>query len=176
MMRMGRYRRKIAIAVALAACVAAILIIARPREEIADPAVLAKMPLGELRDSEIETLIRSALRNADRVIVNGWGPQPKGGQELVITDRSTLNALAENFSVGRDSGQPKPFFCPKLAYSTVRCQGAIEPILHFADEQMIYIWYSRRASDSRGPPLAVGAEFGKLLAELLSLDRGPRDN
>ncbi len=148
----------------------------RPRQEITDPAVLSRMPLGQLKDSEIETFIRSALRNADRVIVNGWGPQPKVGQELVITDRSTLNELADSFTVGRDSGQPKPFFCPKLHYTTVRCQGTFEPILHFADEKMIYVWDQKRPSDHGRLPVAVRAKFGKQLAELLGLDDDPMDN
>ncbi len=163
---MGRYRRKIAIALALAACVVAILIITRPRDEITDPAVLAKMPLGELRDTETETLMRAAFRNAKRAIVHGWGP--RGGQELVIVDRSTLDELADNFAAGRDVGQLKPFFCPKLTYTNVKFEGPYTPDFEFADEQRIFIY--------QGKQMYVRVQFARKIADLLGLDDRLRES
>jgi hypothetical protein len=159
---MDRSRRKIAIAGAVAGCVATILIAVRPREEIADPAVLGKMPLRTLRDSELETLVRAAFRNAQRVVVHGWPTPPATDRQLVISNVVTLGELADNFSIGRDAGQLNPFFCPKLTYTNVIFEGPYRPNFTFTGDQRIYVF--------EGNEMDVRVKFSRYFADLLGLD------
>ena len=131
------------------------------RADLTDPAALAKMPLSDLRGTEVEILIRAAFRGAQKVIVNG-AARGSGDQELVIIDSGTLDSLGDSFSVGRDYGQFKKFSCPRLTYTDVRFDGPYKPNFTFTDDQRIYVY--------GGTNVDIGAKFASQLADLLGLD------
>jgi hypothetical protein len=56
------------------------------RPDVTDPAVLARMPLAKVRDSEMETLVRAAFRHAHEVTVRSEGRPMHPSRHAVITD------------------------------------------------------------------------------------------
>jgi hypothetical protein len=137
------------------------------RKAITDPAVLATMPPEKLLDAEIDTLIRAAFRNADRVLFQAEGSDARRPREMEFSDRATLDSLADCFAVGPDCGTLPRYPYPGVMYTGVRIEGPYRLGFTFLDNQEIYLHVSTRR-------VGVATRFSKKIGDLLNLsDKEP---
>lgn len=131
------------------------------RADIADPAVLANMPVEDLRNAEVETLLRAAFRNARKVTITTEMPENQPLRTVVVEDQTTLNELADIFYVGRDQVRPG-FRHPGTTYVQVEIDGPYRPDFNFMDTLHIHF-----RSGPRWVP--VPGKFVVKLGEILKL-------
>ena len=135
------------------------------RRDVTDPAVLAQQALTKLRDSELETLVRAAFRNASEVIIEYEGSRGHlPGRHLIITDRQKLDHLAALFAIGADNQQLPRYHYPGMMYTHVEFEGPYQPNFVFTSEKEVLIF--------SGPNRHVRTPFVKSLADELELPRG----
>ena len=123
-MEMATHKTKILIAIPCAVVALALALMATRRPTLTDPDEISKLPPNELRDAEIECLIRAAFANVTAVAI-----QSEAAPSITITDPQVLNDLAEQFAVGFDS-EPLPMYRhPGLEYTTLTFEGPYAPPL-----------------------------------------------
>jgi hypothetical protein len=165
---MSRHWRKILLIAAIATALLAPLIIrASRRAEITDAAVLAEMRPSELRDTEIETLVRAAFQNAEQVILRA-GSNKDNGRHVVVNDRIVLRELAECFAVGSDDGQLPRYRNPGLTYVRATFEGPYRADFEFTEDKAIFLFGNPGIPGSRHG-LAVRTDFAKKIADTLGL-------
>lgn len=156
------------------AVVGAIVAVATPiiqearRPDVTDPTELARLPLINLRDSELETLVRAAFRNAAELRIDYEGsPSTARARYVIITDHETLDRLAMVFALGTDEFQLPPYPYPGMMYTRVRLDGSHQLDFVFTSPKDIF-FYS--APDAVGSPRrTVRTQFAKALADELGL-------
>jgi hypothetical protein len=158
---------KLALAVTLTIAFGAVVAIwAMPsprRPDITDPVVLAGMPLKELSDVEVETLIRAEFRSAENVTISSEVKTENGEwrKPTTITDRATLDGLANCFAVGSDDEKLPRYRHPGTLYTNVEFAGPSRPNFVFIYEKRIYVY--------GGTQVNVATPFARKLAGLLDL-------
>lgn len=96
--------------------------IATRRPTLTDPAEIGQLRVNDLRDSEIECLVRAALANATAVTI-----QSEAAPSITVTDPQVLSDLAKQFTIGFDS-EPLPMYRhPGLEYTWLWFEGPYTP-------------------------------------------------
>ena len=160
--RKGKSRLRIALWLAFLGVAVAVAFIVFRRPNMTDPAEIAKAPGRSLRDAEVETLIGAAFRNARKVTIQSEGDKGRvKSRRVTLTNRQTLNRLADSFALGSDGNKLPAYPYPGVMYTTVRFDGPYQPDFTFNSDTGIYI-YSGRSVD-------IKSSFGKLVGDLLGL-------
>ncbi|MBX9789787.1 MAG: hypothetical protein K2Y37_12790 [Pirellulales bacterium] len=147
---------------AVAIAIAATILLRRA--EVTDPAVLATMPLDELRDSELETLVRAAFQNAIRVNLAADTGHGQTERSVTITDGVALADLAQKFAIGPDHERLPFYEYPGITYTRVTIDGRFESAFSFSSENSIYV------HGTHGRFLRVRTAFAMKIADLLHLE------
>jgi hypothetical protein len=122
----------------------------------------------ELRDTEIETLIRAAFRNADQVVLRA-GSNRDNSRQVVVTDRATLDELAGSFALGRNDNETLPHYrSPGLTYARVTFEGSYPADFQFTDDTVIWL-YGQRGNPGARHELEVRTVFSKSIRDALRL-------
>lgn len=168
--RMRRYWLRILLTAILALAVAIPLtILALRRPDVTDPQTISQMPLRELRDREVETLVRAAFQRAESVELSTGVKTPSGEYRphVIVNDRETLDGLADCFTVGNADGYASvfaalPYPHPGMEYTTVKFRGPYRPDFTFVDQTRISVFH--------GTHVDVATRFAQKLALPLGLD------
>ncbi|HJT33770.1 MAG TPA: hypothetical protein VJ783_17115 [Pirellulales bacterium] len=131
---MATRKTKILLAVPCAGLALAAVLIATRRPTLADPAAISKLRPNDLRDSEIECLIRAAFAKASAVAI-----ECERGPSITVTDPKVLNNLAEQFAVGVDPGPRTTYRHPRLEYTRLTFDGPYPLRLVFAGEERVLL-------------------------------------
>ena len=103
----------------------------------------------DLRDAELETLIKAALHSAEQVEVQSEVEAVRGDRSsfrsAVITDAGTLTELASLFRVGEDRAATRYDQYPGMDYVRVTFTGPYKPDFQYTGNGSIYIYPNRRA-------------------------------
>lgn len=147
----------------LGCAVAAIAVTLRlnRRADLTDPAEIAKLPGNELRDGEIERLVRAAFMEAKSAHIKS-----EAARSITVSDQAILRRLAEHFAIGHDDEQLPMYQHPGLEYTVVTFDGPYTPQLAFTGPKDAMLM-----SDKPGPwpRFRMHAKFGRTLADLLGL-------
>ena len=148
----------------LAIVAAVLLAISLRRSDISNPDQLAKMSLTDLRDSEMETLIRAAFRSAGRVEIHWEGRDAKGKRicpSMSIADRAALDEFADNFKAGWDKRPTyyRPY--PGIDYLKVEFVGPFNPASTYTGTDRVYVYGGRQ--------IEVATPFTRKLADIVGI-------
>ena len=150
------------------------------RPDITDPAILATMPLDELRDGELETLVRAAFRNATSVHIETEQHPRRPTRAATITERDELDELAELFVVGGGGPQLPLYGYPGLTYVRVTFDGPYRPDFSFTSDRRIHVLDGsvihsiHNVDDIRSRSAIIHTAFSKQIADLLKLEEVER--
>lgn len=159
---MATRKTKIFLAIPCAAMALAAVLIATRRPTLTDPAEISKLRPNDLRDLEIECLIRAAFANATAVAI-----QSEAAPSITVTDRQVLDDLAKQFAVGFDS-EPLPMYRhPGLEYTRLTFEGPYSPPLFVFTSPKHVLLSGDTPKGYRG--FYVRNEFCLALAKLLHL-------
>lgn len=162
-MGMAIFRKtKTLLAVACVILAVAVVPVVTRRPTRTDPNEISKLPPNELRDAEIECLIRAAFRKATAVAI-----QSEAAPSITINDPQVLNDLAKQFAVGFDA-EPLPMYRhPGLEYTRLTFEGPYAPPLFvFTSEKGALLSGDEPKGYRR---FYVRNQFCLALAELLAL-------
>lgn len=129
---MAARKTKILIAVPCVALALVAVLIAMRRPTLADPEEISKLRPNDLRDAELESLIRAALANATALSIEG-----EAAPSITITDPQVLKNLADQFAVGVDPGPRTMYLHPRLEYTRLTFEGPYPLRLFFAGEDQL---------------------------------------
>jgi hypothetical protein len=132
------------------------------RPDLTDPAELAKLPPNELRDAEVECLVRAAFADARSVRVRS-----EAVPSITISDREIIGRLSEEFAVGYDAEQLPMYRHPGLEYTAITFEGKEAPTICFTGPNDAMLLASEPGRFRR---FGVRARFARLLADLLHLE------
>ncbi len=117
----------------------------------------------DLRDAELETLIKAALGSAEQVEVQSEVEAVRGDRSsfrsAVITDAGTLTELASLFRVGEDRAATRYDQYPGMDYVRVTFTGPYKPDFIYTSNRTISIHprsaqvceaFTRRLADTAG--------------------------
>jgi hypothetical protein len=151
-----------AIASIALAFVAAPMVVESRRPDVTDPDVIEVMPMSSLRDSEVETLVRAAFRNAKEVTIRSAGqPGRVRSRRVTIADRRALDELADRFASVHDVEGMPAYPYPGLEYTQVTFDGPHRADFRFGYPNEIHIGARR---------LLVSADFCKVVGDALGLE------
>lgn len=157
-------KTKTLFAIACAVLALAVAPIVTRRPTLTDPEEISKLPPNELRDAEIECLIRAALANATAVTIDS---------KVTLTDPQVLKDLAKQFAVGFDSDPLPTYRYPGLEftnrgleYARLTFNGPYEPQLEFTGQKRMWL---RGAKPGEGRDFDVCTPFCRSIAELVGL-------
>ena len=133
-----------------------------------DPAEIAKLPPKELRDAEIECLVRAAFRAARSVHIKS-----EAVASITVTDPTVLGALADRFAVGSDDERLPMYRHPGLESTDITFDGPYTPRLGFTGPKEVMLMSDRPGQWAR---FRVRTKFARALADLLGLERFSETN
>jgi hypothetical protein len=145
------------------ACVAlGIILVPNRRPDVTDPAEIARMPPKELRDVEIECLVRAAFKEARSAQIKS-----EAAPSITVTDPAVLRALADQFAVGSDDEQLPMYRHPGLEYTWITFDGPHTPELVFTGPKDVMLVSGKTRQWHH---LYVRTKFARALADLLGLE------
>ena len=125
----------------VAVCLLAAVVVLR-RADITDPSRLAEMPVRELRDAEVVTLMRAAFRQAKKIDLKTEIPETPGDhsnyRNVSTSDPTVLNGIADCFDVGDDRRYAGYSPYPGVIYMKVEFTGPYQPNFTFSDDNHIF--------------------------------------
>ena len=156
--------------------VAASLAVALRRADITDPTQLAKMPKAKLRDREVETLMRAAFRNAQKIDMQ-WADHtndsgPEAYPTISIDDKAVLAKLADSFQVGweGDFMDYRPYY-PSSMYLRVTFAGPYKPDFTLTNDHEILIFSGKGDGSLRS--IEVSTAFVRKIADVIGIGYKP---
>lgn len=155
-------------ALLIVACLGIILIayvFLNRRPDLTDPAAIAKLPPSELRDAEVERLVRAAFAGARSVHV-----QSEAAPSIDVSDPAILRRLSQEFAVGRDAEQLPMYRHPGLEYTVLTFDGGDEVRILFTGPKEAMLMRDRPEHFRR---FDVHTKFARSLADLLRLETVP---
>jgi hypothetical protein len=133
------------------------------RSDLTDPAEIAELPPGELRDAEIERLVRAAFANARSAHIKS-----EAAPSITVTDPKVLEGLSSQFAVGSDSQELPMYRHPGLEYTVVTFNGPYTPRIGFTGPKDAMLMSDK---PGRWRHFGVRTKFALALANVLGLSR-----
>ncbi|HEV3345213.1 MAG TPA: hypothetical protein VG125_32850 [Pirellulales bacterium] len=152
---------KMLLLLACAGVALGMILVANRRPDVTDPAEIARMPPEELRDVEIECLVRAAFREARSAHIKS-----EAAPSITVTDPVVLGALCDQFAVGCDDEQLPMYRHPGLTYTWITFDGPYTPELVFKGPKDVALVSGK---PRQWHHLYVRTKFGRALADLLGL-------
>jgi hypothetical protein len=156
--------------------VAASLAVALRRADITDPAQLEKMPKAKLRDREVETLMRAAFRNAEKINIQ-WTDHakdygPEAYPTISIDGKAVLAELADSFHVGWEGEftDYRPYY-PSSMYLRVTFAGPYKPDFTLTEDHDILIFGGK--DDGSWRSVEVSMAFVRKIAAVIGIGYKP---
>lgn len=156
-------------AILIVACLGVSLsahVILNRRADLTDPAAIAKLPFIELRDSEVERLVRAAFAEARSVHI-----ESEAAPSIDVSDPAILRRLSNEFAVGRDAEQLPMYRHPGLEYTIFTFDGNDDVSIRFTGPKEAVLM---GAGPGRFRRFDVRTQFAKSLADLLRLELAPK--
>lgn len=141
-------------------------VILNKRPDLTDPATIAKLPPIELRDSEVEHLVRAAFSGTRSVHI-----ESEAAPSIDVSDPAILRRLSHEFAVGRDAEQLPMYRHPGLEYTILTFAGNDDVSIRFTGPKEAVLM---GAGPGRFRRFDVRTQFAKSLADLLRLELAPK--
>lgn len=155
-------RSKIILLVASVAIALGAYIFASRRATLTDPAEIAKLAPDELRDAEVECLVRAMLAGARSIHIKS-----EAAPSITVSDPATLRRLSNEFAVGYDAEQLSLYRHPGLEYTLITFDGRDDPKIGFTGPKSAMLMSGEPGNFRH---FGVRTKFARLLADLLHLE------
>ncbi|HET6880761.1 MAG TPA: hypothetical protein VFI31_11435 [Pirellulales bacterium] len=154
-------RYKLILAAALVGVLGAWATLANRRPTLTDPAEISKLPGDQLRDGELEQLIRAAFLSASSVRIRS-----ETAPSITVTDPNQLADLANEFGVGFDKAELPMYRHPGLEYTRLTFDGPYNPEFVFTGPKEALLLVGKPGHFRH---FAVRTRFSLAVARLLGL-------
>lgn len=132
------------------------------RPDLTEPAEILKLPPDELRDAEVECLIRAAFANARSVHIHS-----EAAPSITVRNAAILSRLSKEFAVGHDAKQLPMYRHPGLEYTVITFDGQFTPRIGLTGPKDAMLMVGK---PGHWRNFGVRTKFAQSLAELLGLE------